>query len=164
MLEGKHYSLALGAKGVGRRSEFSIFIELCPLCFTEASEKEDKEKDVDETPVSKEKESRKEEDKKEEGTQEGKEKEGIEKLLASGDTLVIFPEAVSDHEETENQEGEPQPVGLLILYLVQTLLLNEKRGKKETHACTQAGMYAFTHTHTHTRTHTHTHAGMPTHA
>ena len=83
--------------------------------YAEASEREDKDKDKEDAeetaaPGEKEKENGKkeEEEEKEAGTQEGKEKEGIEKLLAGSDTMVIFPEPVSDHEETENQEGEPQ--------------------------------------------------------
>ncbi|XP_070175487.1 zinc finger protein 1-like isoform X2 [Littorina saxatilis] len=73
----------------------------------ESNEREEKtEEDVPPTPVQTEKDDDKPEDRpeerKEECSQEGK--EGIEKMLASGDTVVIYPEPVSDHDDAENHE------------------------------------------------------------
>ncbi|XP_076437192.1 uncharacterized protein LOC143276532 [Babylonia areolata] len=77
----------------------------------ESSETENKD-DVPPPQASVEKESGKEEgkgeEKKEERRQEKKEEEGIEKMLAATNTVVIFPESVSDHDETEQTEVESQ--------------------------------------------------------
>ena len=101
-------------------NKFQWVLKPRPL-YTEASERDDKDKEkenAEETAAPGEKENgngkKEEEEEKEAGTQEGKEKEGIEKLLAGSDTMVIFPEPVSDHEEMETQEGEHQCAYLCI--------------------------------------------------
>ena len=80
--------------------------KVCNCLLSDSTETEDKtEKDADPTPVPSKEE--KGEEKKDEKKEEGKkQEEGIQKMLAGNDTVVIFPESVSDHDETENQEGE----------------------------------------------------------
>lgn len=56
--------------------------------------------------VKEEKDAIKEEDK-EEKKKEGKDDEGLEKYLESSDTVVIYPEPVSDHDENSTAEGKP---------------------------------------------------------
>nr|KAG5705651.1 hypothetical protein BaRGS_026590 [Batillaria attramentaria] len=79
---------------------------------TEKEVEEEEGKDVSSTTTSAEKESASDkekptEEKKEESAREGREEEGMEKYLAGTDTVVIYPEPVSDHEETENTEDLP---------------------------------------------------------